>query len=69
VIATAEVARAGRFINVLFGAWLITAPWLLGGAPVTAKWNDVIAGALLGFISLPRGKVRWRYGGWDWYIV
>ncbi|HEX7028198.1 MAG TPA: vitamin K epoxide reductase family protein, partial [Gammaproteobacteria bacterium] len=36
VIALAEVARALRFINVLLGAWLIAAPWLLDGAGGTA---------------------------------
>jgi len=61
--------RAGRLINVLFGAWLVAAPWLLGGPPVTAKWDDVIAGAVLGFINLPRGKAPERYGNWDRYIV
>jgi hypothetical protein len=29
-IATAEVARPIRFVNALFGTWLIVAPWLLG---------------------------------------
>ena len=28
VIVMAEVIRAGRFLNVLFGAWIIAAPWL-----------------------------------------
>src|SRR5262245_58405933 len=31
VIATGEVGRALRFINVLFGLWLVAAPWLLSG--------------------------------------
>ena len=31
VIVMAEVIRAGRFLNVLFGAWIIAAPWLLTG--------------------------------------
>jgi hypothetical protein len=29
VCAMAEVARPLRFINILFGLWLIVAPWLL----------------------------------------
>jgi SPW repeat-containing protein len=69
VIVTAEVARAGRFINAFFGAWIMIAPWLLGGAPAMAKWNGVIVGAVLALLSLPRGKVRERYGSWDRYIV
>src|SRR3546814_2766513 len=31
IIATAEVARALRLINVAFGAWLVAAPFLLDG--------------------------------------
>lgn len=68
VIPMAEVIRPVRFINVLFGAWLIAAPWLLGGATAAGAWNDVAAGALLIVLSLPRGPVRERYGGWDPYV-
>jgi SPW repeat len=62
-------ASAGRFINVLFGAWLVAAPWPLGAASARAKWNDVVAGAVLAFISLPRGNVRERCGRRDRRIV
>ena len=31
--------RAWRFINVLFGAWLVAATWFLGGPSAGAKWN------------------------------
>ncbi len=65
VIATAEVIRAGRFLNVLLGAWIITAPWLLSGASANARWNDLLTGALVIVLSLPRGSVRERYAGWD----
>jgi hypothetical protein len=68
VIAIGEVARAARFLNVLFGAWILAAPWLLSGAGATACWSDVAVGALLILLSLPRGEVRERYGGWDRYI-
>jgi len=69
VIAIGEVARAVRFINVLFGAWLIAAPWLLAGIGQAASWNGVLAGVVLIVLSLPRGKVKERYGSWDRYIV
>src|SRR3546814_14138721 len=36
IIATAEVARVLRFVNVAFGAWLVAAPFLLVGASGTA---------------------------------
>ncbi len=39
VIVMAEVIRAGRLINVLFGAWIAVAPWVLTGATSTSRWN------------------------------
>jgi hypothetical protein len=70
VIAMAEIARPLRFVNLLFGAWLIAAPWLLTGATPLASWAGVIAGGLLIALSLPRGKrSAERYGGWDPYVV
>jgi hypothetical protein len=54
--ATSETPREGRFIDVLFGARLVV-------ALAARRRFDV-----LGFINLPRGKVRERYDGWDRYI-
>jgi hypothetical protein len=69
VIVMAEVIRAGRFLNVLFGAWIVTAPWLLSGATAGAKCTDVAVGLLLIALSFPRGKVRERYAAWDRLII
>lgn len=69
VIALAEVTRAVRFLNVLLGAWVIAAPWLLSGVLAGARWNDVIVGALVILVSFPRGTVQERYGSWDRYVV
>jgi len=70
IMAFAEVARAVRFINIPFGAWLIAAPWLLGGiASPLATWNGVISGALLIALAIPRGKIKESYAGWDRFIV
>lgn len=69
VIAMAEVGRAIRFINILFGVWVVLAPWLLAGAGTGARWNDVIVGLVLILLSIPRGRVRERYGNWQPYVV
>jgi nucleoside-diphosphate-sugar epimerase len=70
IIATAEVARPLRFINVLFGAWLVAAPWLLSGATSTASWASVVLGLALVALSLPRGKrSNEHYASWDRYVV
>jgi len=68
VIALADVGRTLRFINILFGAWIIAAPWLLVGATPVSKWSDVIVGVLVILLSLPRGPVRESYGTWQRYI-
>jgi uncharacterized membrane protein len=68
-IAIAEVGRAMRFINILFGAWLVVAPWLLAGFFAGATWSDMASGVALILLSLPRGRVRGRYGSWERFIV
>ena len=70
IIATAEVARALRFINAAFGAWLVAAPFLLEGDSGTAMFASIIVGLALIGLSLPRGKrSKEHYAGWDKYVV
>ncbi len=70
IMAWAEVARSVRFINILFGAWLTAAPWLLDGITAPpAVWNSVICGLALIALAIPRGPVKDTYAGWDRYIV
>jgi hypothetical protein len=69
VIVMAEVVRAGRYINLLFGVWMIAAPWLLSGASMGSRWNDIFVGLALIILSIPRGVVREHYAGWDRYII
>jgi len=68
VIALAEVGRVARFVNVFFGAWIIAAPWLLGGATTAARWNDMIAGSLVILLSFQRGPIIEQYGDFQRYI-
>ncbi|MDC7810172.1 NAD-dependent epimerase/dehydratase family protein [Sphingomonas koreensis] len=70
IIATAEVARALRLVNVAIGTWLLAAPFLLDGATLAGISLSIIAGALVIALSLPRGRLSGaRYAGWDRYIV
>jgi len=71
VTAMAEVARPLRFLNALFGIWLIAAPWLLAGVTTTgAVVNSAVVGLILIAISLPRGvRSRHHYGSWDRFVV
>ena len=69
ISALAEVARPLRFLNLLLGAWLIAAPWLLNGADMLASWIGVALGAVVIMLALPRGPVRHRYGRWNRLIA
>lgn len=69
VAAFAEVARPLRAVNILFGAWLVVAPWVLDGAGSMASVASMLAGGLLIVLAIPRGPVRYRYDGWDRYLV
>lgn len=70
VMAMAEVGRTLRFINVLFGAWLVIAPWVLEGASMIASWTGVVVGVIVILLSLPRGaRSREHYGSWDRYVL
>jgi hypothetical protein len=70
IIATAEVARPLRFLNVLLGGWLLLAPWLLAGATASGTVFDLVAGVALIGLALPRGRRSdEHYAGWDRYVL
>ncbi len=70
IIAFSEVARSVRFINILFGVWLIAAPWLLTGISSSlATANSIVCGALLVALAIPRGTIKDSYASWDRYII
>lgn len=70
IIATAEVARALRLINLGFAAWLAAAPWLLDGASALASVASVVMGLALAALSLPRGRrSKEHYASWDAYVL
>ncbi|GAB3555127.1 hypothetical protein GCM10027343_43720 [Noviherbaspirillum agri] len=69
-IAMAEVGRLLRFINILFGIWLIAAPWFLEGiSSGAATWNSILVGLVLILLGLPKGAIKSSYAGWNRYIV
>jgi len=70
VISMAEVARPLRFLNIVFGLWLIAAPWIMDGASMLASWAGVLIGLVLIALSLPRGaRSKEHYGSWDRFVV
>lgn len=70
IISMAEVARPLRFINSLFGVWLVVAPWILSGGQIEGEISTALVGILIIGLSLPRGRrSSEHYGQWDRYIV
>lgn len=69
IIAFAEVARAARFINIALAVGIIVFPWLFGGATFASGINDLIMGVLIIALSIPRGKIKNTYSGWNALIV
>ncbi|MEP6574337.1 MAG: vitamin K epoxide reductase family protein, partial [Gemmatimonadota bacterium] len=68
VMALADVGRALRFVNVLFGALVLAAPWVVNGATSGSRWSDAMAGILVILLSVRRGPVGERYGSWERFI-
>jgi nucleoside-diphosphate-sugar epimerase/uncharacterized membrane protein len=70
IIATAEVARLLRFVNVPLGGWLVLAPWLLEGASPAGKLASVVFGLAIIGLSLPRGRrSAEHYASWDRFVI
>jgi hypothetical protein len=69
VIAFGEIARPVRLLNVLMGLGIAAAPWLLEGDTTMSRWNDVLMGAAVIGLSLPRGQIVSRFGAWNRYLA
>lgn len=70
IIATAEVARAVRFLNVPLGGWLLLAPWLLEGASPAGRGASMVLGLAIIGLSLPRGRrSHEHYASWDRFVI
>jgi hypothetical protein len=67
-IAAAEVARPARFVNCIWAVALMLVPFLVD-TTATDQAASVVAGLALLAASLPRGRVRYRDGGWNAQIV
>lgn len=67
-IAAAEVARACRYLLVPLGLAAVVMPFW-HEASVASMVNGIACGAALLLLSLPRGAIRNRYGGWQRCIV
>lgn len=67
--AFAEVARVARFINIALALGMIVFPWVFSGATFASGINDLVIGELIIAFSIPRGKIKNTYSGWNALIV
>ncbi|WP_039986483.1 SPW repeat domain-containing protein, partial [Paraglaciecola mesophila] len=59
-----------RFINLLFGLWLIASPLIVDGGQIGGMISTALVGVFLILLSLPRGKrSHEHYGQWDKWII
>ncbi len=70
VIATAEVARALRFVNLPLAAWLAVSPFLDPQSSAAATVASFAIAVLVAALSLPRGRrSQEHYAGWDRFVL
>jgi len=63
ITAFAEVVRIVRYLNVALGLALVAVPFVIG-ATIVPTISAVVCGLGLIVLSLPRGKIRARWGEW-----
>lgn len=68
VVAFAEPVRLLRGFNLLFGLWVLLAPWLLDGGTLAWPWISLASGFALIALSVRCGPVEHRYGNWQRFI-
>jgi len=68
VVAFAEPVRLVRWLNVLFGLWILLATWILDGGTPVWPWISVVSGLALIALNLRRGSVEDSYGEWQRFV-
>jgi len=63
ITALWEINRNVRYLNVLLGAWLMAAPFVLGFPSPLPKLCSVVAGLAIALLSLLPRRVKGKYGG------
>ncbi|HEX2531901.1 MAG TPA: vitamin K epoxide reductase family protein, partial [Burkholderiaceae bacterium] len=65
IMAWGEVARPLRFANIGFGAWVLAAPWIIGGYSGPAAAASGLFGIALIWLAVPTGRFGSHFGAWD----
>lgn len=67
-IATAEVTRASRLLNIPLGLLLIVAAFIFARGLPVVLWSNLIFGVILMVSAFPRGEIIERYGEWNKFV-
>ena len=67
-LSHAEVGRAVRYVNVLFGLIIALVPFVFSGASTLSIYSNCLFGLALVALSVPRGEIRERYGELEKWI-
>ena len=54
-------------LNVLVGAWLIIAPWVLDYPTTDPRWNDILSGLVVGVFALIRASGAYHAEVLSWW--
>jgi len=64
VVSWAEVIRVGRFVNMFIALGVIAAAFF-AHAPLGVLMHHLVLAGVVILLSIPRGKIREKYGSWD----
>jgi hypothetical protein len=65
LVALFRVMAWEEWVNLAFGVWLVTSPWVLGFAGLAvAMWNAVIVGVVVAALALWALGTDKDIGGW-----
>jgi hypothetical protein len=67
-IATAEVTRLLRLLNVLVGLALVVFALVFSVSQPAILGSELVSGIALALLSVPLGPIAERYGAWDRFV-
>lgn len=68
VICMGEIARRGRYFNVLLGLALAVGPWFVSNSTTGLNITGLVLGLLVIVLAFPLGPVTEKYGLWQKYV-
>lgn len=68
IACISEVARVGRYTNILFGLWLAISVFIFNVDASNYQWVHWVIAAAVIVLTLPKGPVVEKHGMWDKYI-